>query len=232
MIITRNLMEPISFFSAVGKAFVDSNIVKPTASRKVFQRSFEENDEKPKLDSNIPNYLKMTQSNLSASLNTKNFKTIEMDKSLASPTSTMAKLQGSAFNAIIKTKSHHFVEQSFKSFSTKTTTLCHEILVNSVLKIFHHPSISLFPLKDRMHFAISQWPLIWILYLGRKTAQNETKIIMQKLIEPPKIPTLSPSSISSLLCLINSLRSLSLDQAEYGLIETILISKIGRKGNL
>ena len=152
------------------------------------------------------------------------------NKSLYSQLSMMAKRQGSAFNTIIKTKNPQFSEQQYNSSSVKSTTLCYEILVNSILKIFHHPSISLLPLKDRLHFVITQWPFIWILYLGRKTSQNETKVIMQKLIDPPIIQNLSPASISALLCLINSLCSLSLDQAEHGLIETILISKVGRKG--
>ena len=154
----------------------------------------------------------------------------DADGSLSSQLRMTAKRQGSAFNNIIKTKNPQFYEQQYNSSSVKSTTLCYEILVNSILKIFHHPSISVLPLKDRMHFAITQWPFIWILYLGRKTSQNEIKVIMQKLIDPPIIQNLSPASISSLSCLIHSLSSLSLDQAEHGLIETILISKVGRKG--
>ena len=214
---------------------MDFNIHKPTATRKVSQITSKEKNEESKLIPDIPNHMKINPLNLLASSKSENpyfvntFFTDD-DKSFSSQLRIMAKRQGSAFNTIIKRKNPESSEQHYNSSSVKSTTLCYEILVNSILKIFHHPSISLLPLKDRLHFAITQWPFIWILYLCRKTSQNETKVIMQKLIDPPITQNLSPASISALLCLINSLCSLSLDQAEHGLIETILISKVGRQG--
>ena len=179
----------------------------------------------------ITNYLEKQPSNLSTISDEKSSHPFEINRPFINPTSMIAKRQGSAFKAIIKPKSTKLSKIATNNPSfTMSMPLYYEILVNSVLKIFHHPGISLMPLKSRLHLAMTQWPLIWVLQLGRRSMQNDTDIILEKLTDPQKKHHLSPTMISSFIYLVNSLKNLSLDQAEYGLIETILIAKSGSKG--
>ena len=224
----------VTSFLFPGKSFLGLNVPRHVATKELGHMPITEANgifETTKPKSDLPNCFKMRSSSLSPSFKKSPSHSTKLRQPFINPASTMEKRHGSAFNAIIKHKKSQFPDLSSNNISSiKCTTLCYEILVNSLLKIFHHPSVSLLALKDRMHFAITQWPFIWILYLGRKSALDETKIILEKLIDPPSLPNLPPTSLASLLGLVDSLRKLSLDQAEYGLIETILITKLGRKG--
>ena len=81
-----------------------------------------------------------------------------------------------------------------------------------------------------MNRVITRWPIVWILQLGRKSSHPDIKLVIEKLAKTPA-NTLPPIIVSSLLNLIQTLQNLSLDQAEFGLVETIVLTRMGTKGN-
>ena len=135
-------------------------------------------------------------------------------------------------NSAFKVVGRNFCEMPYRSLQlgpkNNYDVICYEILVNAVLKIFHHPSISIMSFNERVNRVITRWPILWILQLGRKPTQPQVKLLISKLIKIPAHP-LPPIIVSSLLNLLQSLQNLFLDQAEFGLIETICITK---KGNI
>ena len=151
------------------------------------------------------------------------------------PENRILKYQGSAFKPVKKRNCsalHDYSSSNNDNSSSSSAALCYEILVNSLLKIFHHPNISPLPFNERIHIVVTHWPIIWLLQLGRKSTQPDTKIIYETLAKKSIETHLSPVLISSLLDLIHSLQSLSLDQAEFGLVETLVLTKLGVKGNI
>ena len=132
----------------------------------------------------------------------------------------------SAFQAVKKCP--YNADHSFSSVESETQLkkICYEVLVNALLKIFHHPNISILPFHERVNRVIMRWPIIWILQLGRKSTHPELKLILEKLART----TSANIIVSSLLDMIQSLQNLSLDQAEFGLVETIVITRMGAKG--
>ena len=118
-----------------------------------------------------------------------------------------------------------------KNQSTLCTTICYEMLVTALLKIFNHPCIFGLPFSERLHHSITYWPIIWTLQLGRKTNYIETKCVIENCFHPT-LNTHPSVLIVSLLDLIQRLQHLALDQAEIGLVETLILTKMGEKGNI
>ena len=152
-----------------------------------------------------------------------------------SPPNLISKCQGSAFKPVKKRNCSSIQDYSSSNndnLSSSCAAFCYEILVNSLLKIFHHPNISPLPFNERIHVVITHWPIIWLLQLGRKSTNPDTKIIFENLAKKSIETHLPPIVISSLLDLIHSLQNLSLDQAEFGLVEALVLTKMGVKGNI
>ena len=105
------------------------------------------------------------------------------------------------------------------------------MLVTALLKIFNHPCIFGLPFTERLHHSITYWPIIWTLQLGRKTNQIETKWVIENFLHPT-LNTHPSILIASLLDSIQGLQHLALDQAEIGLVETLILTRMGEKGNI
>ena len=137
----------------------------------------------------------------------------------------------SAFKAVRKHCLEFDRSVPCKNPSALCTTICYEMLVTALLKIFNHPCIFGLPFSERLHHSITYWPIIWTLQLGRKTNYIETKCVIENCFHP--ILNTHPSVlIVSLLDLIQRLQHLALDQAEIGLVETLILTKMSEKGNI
>ena len=137
----------------------------------------------------------------------------------------------SAFKAVRKHCSEFDRSFRCKSQSALCTTICYEMLVTALLKIFNHPCIFGLPFTERLHHSITYWPIIWTLQLGRKTNQIETKWVIENFLHPT-LNTHPSILIASLLDSIQGLQHLALDQAEIGLVETLILTRMGEKGNI
>ena len=78
-------------------------------------------------------------------------------------------------NSAFKVVGRNFCEMPYRSLQlgpkNNYDVICYENLVNVVLKIFHHPSISIMSFNDRVNRVITRWPILWILQLGRRATQ-------------------------------------------------------------
>ena len=136
--------------------------------------------------------------------------------------------QCSAFKAVRKVNRGLRDATPVNVSSISCTALCYEILVNSVLKIFHHPNISLLPFNERLHLVVTNWPVMWLFQLGRKSTLTEIRIMVESVAD-----WLLPSLVtSSLIDLIKALQDLLLDQAEFGLVETIYLTRMLSRGKV
>ena len=137
----------------------------------------------------------------------------------------------SAFKAVRKHRLEFDRSFPCKNPSILCTTICYEMLVTALLKIFNHPCIFGLPFPERLHRSITYWPIIWTLQLGRKTNYVETKCVIENIFHPT-LSTNPSVLVVSLLELIQGFQHLALDQAEIGLVETLILTKMGEKGNI